>query len=107
MEQVLNPHRSHEPHPLDKICQLLYISILAYTNILMNRIEELTELFKALSTPTRLRSVQRSGEHDGALCIYALSHRLEVSLRVYRSTYKEGEGTWAHSVENIIGRYAK
>ena len=59
----------------------------------MNEIDELTEIFKALSTPTRLRLVQLLGEHEGALCVNALANRLDVSqsavsqhLRVLRQT---------------------
>ncbi|MFC2053055.1 ArsR/SmtB family transcription factor [Chloroflexota bacterium] len=59
----------------------------------MNEIEELTEVFKALSDPTRLRLVKLLGEHEGALCVNALARRLDVSqsavsqhLRVLRQT---------------------
>ena len=59
----------------------------------MNEIEELTEVFKALSTPTRLRLVKLLGENEGALCVNALARRLDVSqsavsqhLRVLRQT---------------------
>ena len=59
----------------------------------MNDIEELTEVFKALSDPTRLRLVKLLGEHEGALCVNALAGRLDVSqsavsqhLRVLRQT---------------------
>lgn len=59
----------------------------------MNEIEELTEVFKALSDPTRLRLVKLLGEHEGALCVNALAGRLDVSqsavsqhLRVLRQT---------------------
>jgi DNA-binding transcriptional ArsR family regulator len=59
----------------------------------MNEIEELTEIFKALSAPTRLRLVKLLGEHEGALCVNALARRLDVSqsavsqhLRVLRQT---------------------
>jgi len=51
----------------------------------MDEIEELAEIFKALSDPTRLRLVKllsecSSGECDGgALCVNALAHRLEVT----------------------------
>ena len=45
----------------------------------MNEIEELAEIFKALSAPTRLRLVKLLGEHEGALCVNALAHRLDVS----------------------------
>jgi len=59
----------------------------------MDEIEELTEVFKALSDPTRLRLVKLLGEHEGALCVNALAGRLDVSqsavsqhLRVLRQT---------------------
>ena len=45
----------------------------------MNEIDELTEVFKALSAPTRLRLVKLLGEHEGALCVNALAHKLDVS----------------------------
>lgn len=45
----------------------------------MNEIEELSEIFKALSAPTRLRLVKLLSEHEGALCVNALSNRLDVS----------------------------
>ena len=45
----------------------------------MNEIEELAEIFKALSAPTRLRLVKLLGEHEGALCVNALARRLDVS----------------------------
>lgn len=45
----------------------------------MDPIEELAEIFKALSDPTRLRLVKLLGEHNGALCVNALAHRLGVS----------------------------
>jgi DNA-binding transcriptional ArsR family regulator len=51
----------------------------------MDEIEELAEIFKALSDPTRLRLVKllsecSSGEcSGGALCVNALAHRLGVT----------------------------
>jgi len=51
----------------------------------MDEIEELAEIFKALSDPTRLRLVKllsgcSPGECDGgALCVNALAHRLGVT----------------------------
>ena len=45
----------------------------------MDEIEELTEVFKALSAPTRLKLVKLLGEHEGALCVNALARRLDVS----------------------------
>lgn len=45
----------------------------------MDEIEELAEVFKALSDPTRLRLVKLLQEHAGALCVNALAHKLGVS----------------------------
>jgi ArsR family transcriptional regulator len=45
----------------------------------MDEIEELAEVFKALSDPTRMRLVKLLGEGRGALCVNALAHRLGVS----------------------------
>jgi ArsR family transcriptional regulator len=50
----------------------------------MEEIEELAEIFKALSDPTRLRLVKllsecSPGECQGALCVNALAHRLGVT----------------------------
>ena len=45
----------------------------------MGKIEELAEIFKALSDPTRLRLVKLLSEHEGALCVNALAHRLGVT----------------------------
>jgi DNA-binding transcriptional ArsR family regulator len=45
----------------------------------VDSIQELTEVFKALSDPTRLRLVQLLGEHEGALCVNALAHKLGVT----------------------------
>jgi ArsR family transcriptional regulator len=58
--------------------------------MVMDEIEELAEIFKALSDPTRLRLVklmseQSPGEHPGGcngsgfLCVNALAHRLGVT----------------------------
>ena len=59
----------------------------------MDDVQELAELFKALSDPTRLRLVQLLHEHQGALCVNALAHKLGVTqsavsqhLRVLRHT---------------------
>jgi DNA-binding transcriptional ArsR family regulator len=50
----------------------------------MDEIEELAEIFKALSDPTRLRLVKllsecSPGECEGALCVNALAHRVGVT----------------------------
>lgn len=59
----------------------------------MDEIEELADIFKALSEPTRLRMVNLLSKNDGALCVNALSHRLGVTqssisqhLRILRQT---------------------
>jgi DNA-binding transcriptional ArsR family regulator len=45
----------------------------------MDEIEELVEIFKALSDPTRLRLVKLLSESEGALCVNALAHKLDVT----------------------------
>ena len=45
----------------------------------MDEIEELVEIFKALSDPTRLRLVKLLNEGGGALCVNALALRLNVT----------------------------
>jgi DNA-binding transcriptional ArsR family regulator len=45
----------------------------------MEQIEELVEIFKALSDPTRLRLVKLLGNHQGALCVNALAHQLGIT----------------------------
>jgi DNA-binding transcriptional ArsR family regulator len=45
----------------------------------MDSIQELAEIFKALSDPTRLRLVKLLSEHRGALCVNALARRLGVT----------------------------
>jgi DNA-binding transcriptional ArsR family regulator len=45
----------------------------------MDEIEELAEVFKALADPTRLRLIRLLNEHEGALCVNALAHRLDVT----------------------------
>lgn len=81
------------------------IRILAYTNIPMDKIEKIAEIFKALSDPTRLRLIQFLSKcrtenvisggvcEGGPLCVNALAHKLGVSqsavsqhLRVLRQT---------------------
>jgi ArsR family transcriptional regulator len=47
--------------------------------MVMEPVEELAEIFKALSDPTRLRLVKLLSEHRGALCVNALAHQLGVS----------------------------
>jgi ArsR family transcriptional regulator len=84
----------------------------------MSEIEELTELFKALSDPTRLRLVKLLGECNpgdctGALCVNALAHKLEVTqsavsqhLRVLRQAglvRGERRGSFVHYSLNKDG----
>jgi ArsR family transcriptional regulator len=45
----------------------------------MGEIEELAEIFKALSDPTRLRLVKLLNEGRGSLCVNALARMLEVT----------------------------
>ena len=76
----------------------------------MGEIEELTEVFKALSDPTRLRLVRLLAEHQGSLCVNALAHRLGVSqsavsqhlrvLRQARLVEGEREGYHVHYALN-------
>ena len=45
----------------------------------MDEIEQLAEVFKALSDPTRMRLVKLLRESGGALCVNALAHKLGVT----------------------------
>ena len=45
----------------------------------MNEIEKLALIFKALSSPTRLRLVKLLSEKEGELCVNSLARRLRVS----------------------------
>jgi len=45
----------------------------------MDEIEALSEFFKALSDPTRLRLIKLLRDHKGALCVNALALRLGVT----------------------------
>lgn len=45
----------------------------------MANLEEIAELFKALSDPTRLKIVKILAESPRPLCVKAITHRLEVS----------------------------
>ena len=45
----------------------------------MDEIQELAEVFKALSDPTRLRLVKLLRDHGGALCVNSLANRLDVT----------------------------
>ncbi len=72
----------------------------------MDEVEELAEVFKALSDPTRLRLVKLLSKHDGALCVNALAHKLGVTqsavsqhLRVLRQAglvHGERRGPFVH-----------
>jgi ArsR family transcriptional regulator len=72
----------------------------------MDEIEELTEIFKALSDPTRLRLVKLLSEHGGALCVNALARNLEVTqsavsqhlrvLRQIRLVQSDRRGSHVH-----------
>jgi len=59
----------------------------------MDEIQELTEIFKALSDPTRLGLIKLLSDHQGELCVNVLAHKLGVTqsavsqhLRVLRQT---------------------
>ena len=45
----------------------------------MDKIKELSEVFKALSDPTRLNLVKLLNDQEGALCVNALARELGVS----------------------------
>jgi DNA-binding transcriptional ArsR family regulator len=45
----------------------------------MNKIDELSEVFRALSDPTRLRLVKLLSDHKGTLCVNALARQLNVT----------------------------
>ena len=45
----------------------------------MNKIQELSQVFKAPSDPTRLRLVKLLSDHKGALCVNALARELKVT----------------------------
>lgn len=72
----------------------------------MEQVEELAEIFKALSDPTRLRLVKLLGDHQGALCVNALAHQLGVTqsavsqhlrvLRQARLVQSERQGYHVH-----------
>jgi len=76
----------------------------------MDEIEELAEIFKALSDPTRLRLVKLLSDHGGALCVNALASRLDVTqsavsqhLRVLRQAHlveSDRQGPAVHYVLN-------
>jgi len=45
----------------------------------MDEIQELSEIYKALSDPTRLRLIKLLNDHQGVLCVNALAHKLGVT----------------------------
>ena len=45
----------------------------------MDTLKELSEIYKALSDPTRLRLVKLLNDQEGALCVNALARELGVS----------------------------
>jgi ArsR family transcriptional regulator len=47
--------------------------------MVMDALDEVAEMFKALSDGTRLRLVRLLSEHQGALCVNALAHHLGVT----------------------------
>lgn len=79
----------------------------------MDSVEELAEIFKILSDPTRLRLVQLLSEHKGSLCVNALAHCLGVSqsavsqhLRVLRQAglvQGQRQGAFVHYSLNEDG----
>ncbi len=76
----------------------------------MDEIQELTEVFKAFSDPTRLRLIKLLSEHDGALCVNALAKQLCVTqsavsqhlriLRQARLVVNDRRGLSVHYVLN-------
>ena len=72
----------------------------------MGKVEELADIFKALSDPTRLRLVKLLTDHQGALCVNALARKLRVTqsavsqhLRVLRQAglvRGERHGSFVH-----------
>jgi DNA-binding transcriptional ArsR family regulator len=113
------PSREGKIGELDgKIKKRDIISILADTNeATMEKIQELSEMFKALSDPTRLSLVKLLSDHEGALCVNALARELDVTqsavsqhLRVLRQTglvKGERRGSSVHYAidQNRLERY--
>lgn len=72
----------------------------------MDDLEQLAEVFKVFSDPTRLKLVKLLATHDGALCVNALSRRLGVTqsavsqhLRILRQANlveSDRQGTFVH-----------
>lgn len=85
----------------------------------MDEIEELADIFKALSEPTRLRMVNLLSKNNGALCVNALSHQLGVTqsaisqhLRILRQTglvRGERRGQFVHYLvdKQVLEQYKK
>jgi ArsR family transcriptional regulator, arsenate/arsenite/antimonite-responsive transcriptional repressor len=108
-------------------------NILAYTNkVIMEEIEILANILKALSDPTRLKLIRLLGECNqgictgGALCVNALARQLNVTqsavsqhLRILKAAglvqgtrngsfmhyalNPEGIGTYKEMIRNILG----
>jgi DNA-binding transcriptional ArsR family regulator len=77
----------------------------------MDEILELTEVFKALSDPTRLQLVKLLNDHEGALCVNALANKLDVSqsavsqhLRVLRQAHLVNSNRQGPSVHYMINK---
>ena len=76
----------------------------------MDDLEELAEMFKVFSDPTRLKLVMLLSRHDGALCVNALARRLGVTqsavsqhLRILRQAglvESDRHGTFVHYALN-------
>ena len=71
--------QSSQEASLEKSDYVILLHGLARSYRSMDKVEELSELYKALSDPTRLRLVKLLAEHEGSLCVNALAHRLGVS----------------------------
>jgi DNA-binding transcriptional ArsR family regulator len=79
--------------------------------MIMDEIQELAEVFKALSDPTRLRLVKLLNDHGGALCVNALAGRLGVTqsavsqhLRVLRQSRLVVSDRRGPSVHYVLNR---
>ena len=77
----------------------------------MDEVRELTEVFKALSDPTRFRLVKLLRDHGGALCVNALANRLDVTqsavsqhLRVLRQAHLVVSDRHGPSVHYILNQ---
>jgi DNA-binding transcriptional ArsR family regulator len=76
----------------------------------MDNVNEVAETLRILSDPTRLRLIRLLREHNGALCVNALAHKLGVTqsavsqhLRVLRGAglvHGERQGPRVHYALN-------